>query len=209
MSTVSFLQSDVDSAPKTNGLKVETIRGMLREQQRECQVPLQPGMQHAGMQQHLLQEPCICPLPLFPFAMQALHSNETFREFRGQDKRRLGGPKHLAPEPKKGPLIDDYDAEGQVCSVNSAGRMLRHQVKQAHLHCLSLLTFKLQARMFDLIKRTALKEEKPLQGVWASFGKPYIPLGDPQEVQVQLRCAALFIGIHMSQNGMQHIMDCQ
>eukprot|EP00967_Tisochrysis_lutea_P058919 scaffold75099_cov19-Tisochrysis_lutea.AAC.1 len=25
----------------------------------------------------------------------------------------------------------------------------------------------------------SIKEEKPLTGVWASFGKPYICLGDP------------------------------
>ena len=39
-----------------------------------------------------------------------------------------------------------------------------------------------QARMFDLIKSRAMKEEKPLQGVWASFGKPYVCLGAPEVV---------------------------
>lgn len=39
-----------------------------------------------------------------------------------------------------------------------------------------------QARMFELIKQTAVKEEKEQQGVWASFGKPYKPLGPPINV---------------------------
>lgn len=39
-----------------------------------------------------------------------------------------------------------------------------------------------QQRMFELIKESAVKEEKPLKGVWATFGKPYICLGDPNEV---------------------------
>ncbi len=37
-------------------------------------------------------------------------------------------------------------------------------------------------RLFQLIKSTAEKEEKQLQGVWASFGKPYISLGPPEDV---------------------------
>lgn len=44
------------------------------------------------------------------------------------------------------------------------------------------LEYEGQARMFDLIKNTAIKEEKARQGVWASFGAPYVPLGDPREV---------------------------
>jgi len=76
---------------------------------------------------------------------------------------------------KGGPIIDDFQAEGQ-------------------------------ARMFDLIKRTAVKEEKPLSGVWASFGKPYICLGKYALVLAGLgvpmqnaeewcdRCCRFFVG---------------
>lgn len=46
-----------------------------------------------------------------------------------------------------------------------------------------------QSRMFDLIKTTAVKEEKPLKGVWASFGKPYICLGDPENVGAGMRAS--------------------
>lgn len=43
-----------------------------------------------------------------------------------------------------------------------------------------------QTRLFDLIKHSAIKDGKPLKGVWASFGKPYQCLGDPTEPQGQL-----------------------
>jgi hypothetical protein len=36
--------------------------------------------------------------------------------------------------------------------------------------------------MFDLIKNTASQEEKPRKGVWASFGQPYVSLGEMAEV---------------------------
>eukprot|EP00798_Chlamydomonas_sp_ICE-L_P016563 gene16563-22793_t len=43
-----------------------------------------------------------------------------------------------------------------------------------------------QTRLFDLIKHVAVKDGKPLRGVWASFGKPYQCLGDPTEPAGQL-----------------------
>lgn len=40
-----------------------------------------------------------------------------------------------------------------------------------------------KARMFDVIRQTAVKEDKAPVGVWASFGKPYMCLGEPKEVR--------------------------
>lgn len=38
------------------------------------------------------------------------------------------------------------------------------------------------ARMFEKIRQTAIDNSKPLQGIWASFGKPYVCMGAPEEV---------------------------
>lgn len=39
-----------------------------------------------------------------------------------------------------------------------------------------------QTRMFETIRLIAVKEDKACHGVWASFGKPYVCLGEPTEV---------------------------
>lgn len=85
---------------------------------------------------------------------QRLHANGLFKEFRdeGSNKHSKFGKGYAAPA----------SAEGQqplVVDFQAEG----------------------QSRMFDLIKSRALKEDKPLHGVWASFGKPYVCLGAPQE----------------------------
>lgn len=36
--------------------------------------------------------------------------------------------------------------------------------------------------MFETIRLIAVKEDKACHGVWASFGKPYVCLGEPTEV---------------------------
>ncbi len=47
-----------------------------------------------------------------------------------------------------------------------------------------------QARMFELIRQTAMRDEISPSGVWASFGKAYECLGTPEEVRHRPRCSA-------------------
>mmetsp|Transcript_14541 Transcript_14541/g.31649 ORF Transcript_14541/g.31649 Transcript_14541/m.31649 type:complete len:677 (+) Transcript_14541:102-2132(+) len=81
-----------------------------------------------------------------------LHANALFREFRGEGQKQ-----------KK---------FGKGYVVQAEGNQPMFDDFQAEG----------QSRMFELIKQIAVKEEKPLKGVWASFGKPYVCLGDPEEL---------------------------
>eukprot|EP00198_Chlamydomonas_reinhardtii_P010505 XP_001699842.1 predicted protein [Chlamydomonas reinhardtii] len=88
---------------------------------------------------------------------QALHGNPLFKEFRGAPggvRQNKFGKGYAVP--------DDGSAPPQLTDPKS-------------------LEYEGQSRMFDLIKNTAAKEEKRKEGVWAAFGQPYVPLGDPQE----------------------------
>ncbi|KAG2431637.1 hypothetical protein HYH02_013214 [Chlamydomonas schloesseri] len=90
---------------------------------------------------------------------QALHGNPLFKEFRGAPggvRQNKFGKGYAVP--------DDGSAPPALTDPKS-------------------LEYEGQSRMFDLIKNTAAKEEKKKEGVWASFGQPYVPLGDPQELQ--------------------------
>ncbi|KAG2426915.1 hypothetical protein HXX76_012701 [Chlamydomonas incerta] len=90
---------------------------------------------------------------------QALHGNPLFKEFRGAPggvRQNKFGKGYAVP--------DDGSAPPQLSDPKS-------------------LEYEGQSRMFDLIKNTAAKEEKRKEGVWAAFGQPYVPLGDPQELQ--------------------------
>lgn len=83
---------------------------------------------------------------------QALHANNLFREFRDEGQK--------IKKFGKGYAVQQEQNQPLVIDFQAEG----------------------QARMFELIKQRAIKEEKPLQGVWASFSKPYVCLGEPKEV---------------------------
>ena len=95
---------------------------------------------------------------------RTLHSNALFREFRTEGKQVKKFGKGYAPA-----VPGEGAAPAQIDDFQAEGA----------------------TRMFQLIKSTAEKEEKPLQGVWASFGKPYISLGAPEDVSIGRTHAAL------------------
>jgi hypothetical protein len=84
---------------------------------------------------------------------KALHSNALFKEFRDEGK-------HFKKFGKGYAVAQQEAAQPMIDDFQAEGN----------------------SRMFQLIKSTAEREEKPLQGVWASFGKPYISQGPPDEV---------------------------
>jgi hypothetical protein len=88
-------------------------------------------------------------------SMGALHANALFREFRGDGQKKAFGKGYVA--------VADTAERPMIDDFQAEG----------------------QARMFDLIRQTAVKDEKPLRGVWASFGKPYICLGEPADVSME------------------------
>ncbi|GFR52887.1 hypothetical protein Agub_g15520 [Astrephomene gubernaculifera] len=92
---------------------------------------------------------------------QALHANPLFKEFRtpGSVRQKKFGKGYT--------VIEDTNAPQPFADPKS-------------------IEYEGQARMFDLIKNTAIKEEKVRQGVWASFGAPYVPLGEPKELEKTL-----------------------
>eukprot|EP00955_Chlamydomonas_euryale_P066849 359660-Chlamydomonas_euryale.AAC.17 len=85
-----------------------------------------------------------------------LHANSLFKEFRDEGNKHKKVGKGYAPP--------TADSQPLVLDFHAEG----------------------QSRMFDLIKSRATKDEKPLQGVWASFGKPYVCLGAPEEPNSKL-----------------------
>ncbi|KAG2500507.1 hypothetical protein HYH03_001284 [Edaphochlamys debaryana] len=89
-----------------------------------------------------------------------LHANPLFKEFRapGSVRNRKFGKGYAVVEESGGAL--PFDPK----SIEYEG----------------------QARMFDLIKSTAVKDEKARMGVWAAFGAPYVPLGEPKELEKTL-----------------------
>ena len=91
-------------------------------------------------------------------ANRALHSNALFREFRSEAKQAKRFGKGYAPAATAGAA--DAAAPAQIDDFQAEGA----------------------SRMFALIKSTAEQQEKPLQGVWAAFGKPYISNGPPTDV---------------------------
>ncbi|KXZ44766.1 hypothetical protein GPECTOR_62g881 [Gonium pectorale] len=90
---------------------------------------------------------------------QALHSNPLFKEFRTPARQKKFGKGYS--------VIEEVGTPQPFADLKS-------------------IEYEGQARMFDLIKNTAIREEKPRQGVWASFGAPYVPLGDPRELEKTL-----------------------
>ncbi|GIL86312.1 hypothetical protein Vretifemale_14705 [Volvox reticuliferus] len=92
---------------------------------------------------------------------QALHANPLFKEFRtpGSVRAKKFGKGYA--------VIEDAGMPQPFADPKS-------------------IEYEGQARMFELIKNTAVKEEKVRQGVWASFGAPYVPLGDPKELEKSL-----------------------
>ncbi|GIL53847.1 hypothetical protein Vafri_9480 [Volvox africanus] len=92
---------------------------------------------------------------------QALHANPLFKEFRtpGSVRAKKFGKGYA--------VIEDAGMPQPFADPKS-------------------IEYEGQARMFELIKNTAVKEEKVRQGVWASFGAPYVPLGDPKELEKTL-----------------------
>ncbi len=86
-------------------------------------------------------------------AVATLHANALFREFRGDGQQKKIGKGYAAAALDPVPVAAVDDFQAEG-----------------------------QARMFDLIRNTAVRDEKPLRGVWASFGKPYICLGEPGDV---------------------------
>lgn len=103
---------------------------------------------------------------------QALHANPLFKEFRtpGTVRAKKFGKGYA--------VIEDTSMPQPFADSKS-------------------IEYEGQARMFDLIKNTAIKEEKARQGVWASFGAPYVPLGDPKEVRTYIVSACS--GVHPCQ----------
>ncbi|GAX78897.1 hypothetical protein CEUSTIGMA_g6336.t1 [Chlamydomonas eustigma] len=83
---------------------------------------------------------------------KALHSNALFKEFRDEGK-------HFKKFGKGYAVAQQEATQPMIDDFQAEGN----------------------SRMFQLIKSTAEREEKPLQGVWASFGKPYISQGPPEE----------------------------
>ncbi|GLC47400.1 hypothetical protein PLESTM_002068900 [Pleodorina starrii] len=92
---------------------------------------------------------------------QALHANPLFKEFRtpGSVRQKKFGKGYA--------VVEDSGMPQPFADPKS-------------------IEYEGQARMFELIKNTAIKEEKTRQGVWASFGAPYVPLGDPKELEKTL-----------------------
>ncbi len=109
---------------------------------------------------------------------QALHANPLFKEFRtpGSVRQKKFGKGYA--------VVEDTFMPQPFADPKS-------------------IEYEGQARMFELIKNTAMKEEKARQGVWASFGAPYVPLGEPKEVglamisPVPLPLAAVWAGVAM------------
>eukprot|EP00967_Tisochrysis_lutea_P030474 scaffold35788_cov17-Tisochrysis_lutea.AAC.1 len=84
-SGVSFLQTGFDDAPKNVGGYKAGNTDIIRQLLREQ------------------QKEC-----------QTLHANELFREFRGDKQKRFRGEKPQPDLGKGGPMIDDFQAEGQA-----------------------------------------------------------------------------------------------
>lgn len=88
-------------------------------------------------------------------ASKSLHSNTLFKEFHADSK--LSGTKRFG----KG-FNTPFDAGVPPPAFDDA-------------------TTEGNSRLVSLIENQAIKDEKPMAGVWASFGKPYLCLGEPQD----------------------------